>query len=393
MSTITSIDHAITPKSRPAFQIDWEITYFCNLDCSYCGSHDNSTKHPDIDRCRKGIEFAFAYADIIMQSKKSYERAVSLNLLGGETLIHPEIVDILEYMRELYETKYKNRWRLTTNITTNGVVGTNVLERCLPLLDYWVISYHTESLPKQKKLAIDTIYTVKKSGKPCSVRLMMHKGPTNFAECQDLAKQLDQDGISYALKPIGATQNIHDNWDGKGVHSYTKDQTTHLMQYWARPNNTSGNNITTPSSNDVKMLEVDNRFVVATAGYPCCSEKPLCVNQDRKNPVIKIPMTGFKDWYCSVNWYFLFVKQSTEEVFHNKSCTAKLDGTLGPIGMLDQADKILSTLQKQIDNKAMPVMRCPKLVCGCGMCAPKAEQQEVFDQIMSAHIDNTVLLY
>ena len=63
MSTITSIDHAITPKSRPAFQIDWEITYFCNLDCSYCGSHDNSTKHPDIDRCRKGIEFAFAYAD------------------------------------------------------------------------------------------------------------------------------------------------------------------------------------------------------------------------------------------------------------------------------------------------------------------------------------------
>ena len=381
MTDIVSIDSAIDLDHRPAYNIDWEITFFCNLDCSYCDSHDNSTKHPRADRCKHGIDFAFKYADLVMSVKKPYERSVSLNILGGETLIHPDIVEILEYMNNLYKTNYKDRWTLTTNITTNGVIGRNVLAKCLPIITNWTVSYHTESNDKQKAMALDTIYMLHDSGKRYDVRLMMHKDDVRFKECQDLATQFDQDGIKYSLKPIGATVNVAKRWDEEqpGVHTYDTPQTTYLLNYWKKPKS--------------DLIKIDDRFVVASAGYPCCSEKNMCVNGDRKNTTKLIGRTEFREWYCSVNWSFLFIKQNTEEIFHNKSCQATTFGTVGPIGTISDATTILNDFQNQIESKSVPVIRCPKAICGCGICAPKAQSKDDFNQLIKIHIDNSVLSY
>jgi len=392
--TISSIDLAFDPNHRPAFVIDWELTYLCNLDCSYCGAHDNTTKHPDINSCKKGIDFAFKYADLVMSVRKPYEKFVTLNLLGGETLIHPDIQEILEYMSELYETTYKDKWKLTTYVITNGVVGKTVLEKCLPIIQYWTVSYHTESLPKQKAMTLETIYLLKKHNKSFEVRLLAHSDPLKFKECQDLAERFNQDGIKTLIKPIGVTikHGIETDWkdkDGAKFHSYTKEQSEFIANYWNENNKKSINTIKLQD-----MTTVNDKFIVSSAGYPCCSEKALCINSNRRNPVSHVPITQFRNWYCSVNWYFLFVKQHSGLIYHNTSCMVNPEtNAVGSIGSIDEADQILEKFKNQLETKTVPVIQCPKINCGCGICAPKANSKEDFKKIIKIHLDESVLKY
>lgn len=386
MFNVTSIEPAIDLNHRPAYIIDWELTYFCNLDCSYCRNHDNSTKHPDKEECKKSVDFMLKYADIILSAKKSFGRAVTLNLLGGETLIHPDIVEILEYLNQVYTTTYKDRWPLTVSLMTNGIVGKNVLEKCLPIIDYWTVSYHTESNDKQKAMSIDTMYAIRDAGKPLNVRVMAHSGNANFKECVELSEQLTRDNIKNALKPIGV-HGSDAQWtvENPEVHRYTKPQTEYVLKYY---NSKNTNQLSLSSA-----VQVDDKYVIASAGYPCCSEKDLCVNLDRKNTVTHIPRTNFKEWYCSVNWEFLYIKQHERNVYHNTACLVNYENQVAPIGSLDQTDKMLLDMQTRIQTKSVPVIRCPKDRCGCGICAPKAETKESFEQIIKLRLDSSVLLY
>jgi hypothetical protein len=96
------------------------------------------------------------------------------------------------------------------------------------------------------------------------------------------------------------------------------------------------------------------------------------------------------DWYCSVNWYFLFVRQLTGDVYVNKDCRMRPDGTVGPIGNISNYESILKTLQNDIDLNKMPVIQCAKSKCICGYCAPKAEKREDFENIMKKHVDSKI---
>ena len=104
MSTITdtfnALEPAIDPNNRISFLLDWELTLKCNLDCDYCstglyGGHDNSTQHPPLAKCLAALDFMFEYADRYMATKPRGIRYVILNVYGGESLHHPDIVDIL----------------------------------------------------------------------------------------------------------------------------------------------------------------------------------------------------------------------------------------------------------------------------------------------------------
>ena len=166
MNDIHSIGFALDPNGIPTFLLDWEITRLCNLDCTYCdeSGHDNSTKHPPLDECLRTIDFMYEYVDLYMQYKKHTQRKVTLNVYGGESLFHPNIVEILETCRKQYEP-YRDRWHLTITCTTNGIVGKNQWERIVPLVDEFSVSYHTENLPKQKQQYLDNILYLHKNKK------------------------------------------------------------------------------------------------------------------------------------------------------------------------------------------------------------------------------------
>jgi organic radical activating enzyme len=383
---IKSIAPLIDISRKPSYIIDWQLTFLCNLDCSYCNSHDNTTKHPDVERCKKTIDFALKYADTILSAKKPYERSVTLNLLGGESLIHPNIVEIFEYLHQVYTSLYKDRWPLRIHVVTNGVVGKNVITKCLPYIDHWVVSYHTESNAKQKAMAVETIYTIHSAGKNMTARLMFHSDPERFAECQALSDQLTKDSIKHTVRPIGTIMYEGSYLtDSTQVHRYTRPQTEYVLNYWNKKN------VNQLTINDT--IEVDGKHVIASAGYTCCSEKPLYVNSDRKNKVTHLPKNELKGWYCSVNWEFLFIDQTQELIYHNSSCRVNFNSEVGAIGSLDEADQLLNNISTYINTKSVPVIRCPKNRCACGICSPKAETLEDFKKIMPIHIDDSVLKY
>ena len=78
------------------FQIAWESTLKCNLDCSYCGDgHDNRQAHPSLEDSLKTVDFIVAYVDRYMQNRPQEQRIANLNIQGGERIYHPNIIEIL----------------------------------------------------------------------------------------------------------------------------------------------------------------------------------------------------------------------------------------------------------------------------------------------------------
>ena len=156
-----TLEPAIDPNNRITFLLDWELTLKCNLDCTYCptgihGGHDNSTKHPPLDECLKSLSFMFEYVDLYMNTKSKGIKYVILNVYGGESLHHPEIVKILSQVKEEHQ-KYSARWHLTVTTTTNAIISKKRLVQIIPFIDEFTVSYHTESTKKQKKYSIGMI--------------------------------------------------------------------------------------------------------------------------------------------------------------------------------------------------------------------------------------------
>jgi len=378
MNNINSIGFALDPANVPSFLLDWEVTKLCNLDCTYCGSglvagHDNSTKHPPLDECLRTIDFMYEYVDQYMKYKKESQRKVVLNVYGGESLFHPDIVTILEAVRTKYE-QYKDNWYLTVTCTTNGVVGQNQWARVVPLVDEFTVSYHAENLPKQKQQFMNNILYLKEQNKRFKCVVMMHNHPDLFADAESIAEFCKLHDVRYVNKPL---DNIEPEW------AYTQDQFTKLKTFWISK---------VPTTQKLEYIDkielVGNKKTVQSIdeGRACCGGRKLSLNGDLKSSVSFIPQQGFKGWSCSVNWFFLFVRQYDGAVFTNKDCQMSTTGKHEPLGNLRNSDVIIDTLKSQFETGSMPVIVCQKAVCICGFCAPKAKSRTDFMDLIKRNV-------
>ena len=358
MSDICSIGFALDPTNTPSFLLDWEITKRCNLDCSYCGptEHDNTTEHPPLDKCLQTIDFMFEYVDQYMQHIRATQRKVILNVYGGESLFHPDIVEILEQVRQRYQL-YQDRWFLTVTCTTNGVIGSKQFQRIIPLIDYFSMSYHAESLVKQQQMYFDNLLALKAAGKPVKAIIMMHN--SQWSDSQAAIEFCQQHKINYLPKVVDTP--VHKEF------KYQDHQVDYMKVFWMTQ---------APVDSDKNMLE---------QGRACCGGRKLSVNGDLRSKVTYVPQQGFRGWSCSVNWYFLFVEQLTGLVYTNKDCKTSTTGRVEPLGTLDNSQDIIDTVKHQLAT-GMPVIRCVKDRCACGYCAPKAETQEDFLNLLGRHL-------
>lgn len=82
------------------------VTDQCNLDCAYCTEYDNSRPHPSLDDLTSWL------------TKIRDLGTLRVALVGGEPLLHPDIVEIVRRSRGL---------GLATSLTTNGFLLTRPL--------------------------------------------------------------------------------------------------------------------------------------------------------------------------------------------------------------------------------------------------------------------------
>lgn len=94
---------------RP-LQCSLYVTDRCNLDCHYCTEYDNSVPHPSLADLKRWVE---KIRDL------GTER---IALVGGEPLMHPDIVELVRYCREL---------GFSTSLTTNGFLLSRELVKAL----------------------------------------------------------------------------------------------------------------------------------------------------------------------------------------------------------------------------------------------------------------------
>jgi hypothetical protein len=372
MPTVESLEPAIDPGNRISFLLDWELTMKCNLDCSYCvsgtyGGHDNSTKHPPISECLSALDFMFEYVDLYMNTKPKGIRYVILNVYGGESLHHPDIVKILSQVREKHQP-YADRWHLTVTTTTNAIVSDKKLQQIIPYIDEFTVSYHTESTDKQKQQFRNNLLTIAQSGRRQKCIVMMHQEPTFFQNATDMIAWLSQHNIKLLPKQLDGSGGVDDK------RIYDQAQVTWFNKFYQTK--TFGKN--------TDLLKGKVELNLTDVGRACCGGRQICTNKNYKQRQFYVE-NKFPDWYCSVNHFFLYVKQVNGEVYVNKDCKMNFDGTVGPIGTLDNTQQILSTLRDQLDTDSLPVIQCKKYNCFCGLCAPKAKDLSTYHSIMKKY--------
>lgn len=352
--TAVSIEPAIDPNNRISFLLDWELTLKCNLDCSYCGpGHDNTTRHPDVTQCLNSIDFMFEYVDLYMSTKPQGLKYVVLNVYGGESLYHPDIITVLEQVHQRYRP-YQDRWHLTVTTTTNAIVSTRQLKKIIPLIDEFTVSYHTEATDKQKQQFRENLITIRDSGRRQKCIIMMHNQPILFEDADRMIAWLTENNINHLPKQLD------------GGYKYNDKQIIWFDQL-----------------NDSKTF--GTTVNQQTTRRACCGGRQLCGDQNYKERH-HYTTNQFTDWYCSVNHFFLHIKQVTGELFSNRDCRMNFEGAVGPIGHLNNTKLMLSKLKMQLDNNILPVIQCKKSQCMCGLCAPKAKNLETYNTIMKKYI-------
>jgi hypothetical protein len=319
----------------------------------------------------------YEYVNEYMKYKKVTQRKVILNVYGGESLFHPDIIQILEACRTKY-AQYQAQWHLTITCTTNAIVGKNQWARVVPLVDEFTASYHAENLPKQKQQYLDNILYLRDHNKRFKCIIMMHNDPALFAESERVIEFCKEQNIRYVVK---AMDNHEDRW------SYTQEQFGKLKTFWMSR---------VPESQKLEYKEkIDlipstGNVLSVAEGRACCGGRKLSLNGELKSTISFVPHQGFKGWSCSVNWFFLFVQQLTGNVYTNKDCRMSTTGKVEPLGNVKNSKEILDTLQTQLESNSMPIIKCAKSICLCGICAPKAKIESEFRQLIKRNVSGDV---
>ena len=350
------------------FLLDWELTLKCNLDCSYCGDgHDNSTRHPPVTECLDTLAFMFKYVDLHMKRKPKGLRHVVLNVYGGESLYHPNILEILQGCKKQYKI-YQDNWNLTVTTTTNLILPSKKLEEISNYIDEFTCSFHSESTPKQKSQFKSNLLKLQSMGRRVKCVILMHADPELFQESKEMLEWCKNNNIKRISRQLD---------HGKTTPNYNKSQVVWFdKQYLKRSYDVEQS----PIESLTELESVD----LFSAGRACCGGRQICTNGDRSQRHFFIE-NHFRDWYCSVDEFFLYVKQVSGEIYTNKDCKMNHEGYVGPIGQLSESDKLLEFTAARLETQDRTPIQCKKNICLCGLCAPKAKNQQTFEQIMKLY--------
>lgn len=370
------------------FQVTWDVGRRCNYDCSYCGPtrHNNWSPHSTIEDLKETADFVLDYCDLYVKYRTVKE--VNINFTGGEPTTNKNLIKLFEYIRE-----QERDYDISLALTTNGAFPDKLIPDIKRLVNQVTVSYHCETsdaikLPVQKRILL-----MQQNQIELQVNVMMHKDPAYFKECQELCYLLKNNNINYIPRVIGDSDETIDT---PYTHRYTDEQMQWLREHWKEnkdslesTENSNKNHCTgafgTSHKNEQNKLGIDE-------GRPCCGSRVMCTMNNEKRELTRfINRTEFKDWYCSVNWFFLHIDQEAHLAFHHQTCQAKFGGKRGPIGPLRKRDKILSELKNKLETGTLDLITCPNTFCGCGICTPKSNNKDKLVKELEKHFSIEVL--
>jgi MoaA/NifB/PqqE/SkfB family radical SAM enzyme len=349
---------AIKLKNPEPLMVTWDIVRRCNLDCTYCEStrHDTYSKLPTFDNLKKTFDFVKQYTDLY-NNKRVDQTITNIDFTGGEPTINPDFWPLLDYIKQT------GGFRLS--LTTNGTWGPKFTQRILDNFAHATVSWHAEDSLNDR--TIENILALHNAGMSLQVNVMLHCD--YFEQATLICDMLKEKGIRVNPVPIGDGNMVRKGWfiDADGTnrrtsHEYTEKQQDWFYAWMGEPRKAS---VATEGTN---------------VGRACCGGRCTQGKVEGEWQEVKLVNNWFKDWYCTVNWYFLHIDQHGGDVFHHQTCQATHTGR-GPIGTLYNTQLILDNVSAMLSQTTIAPIICPNQRCGCGMCVPKAKSVDDFKQL------------
>lgn len=325
------------------YQIIWDLGRRCSYSCSYCPPHRNNkwSIFIDYDKLCSTMDSVAEYA-LLYDTFRKQPAKKKLSFTGGEPTVHPDFFRFLEYIRDKYPD-------FSRGLTTNGWFGSKVLEKVQELTTGGTISYHCEANDIMKKTVIQNAIVLKEKYK---VNVMFHKD--YFDECVKVCEVFDNNNVDYIPRIIGDEDSDEKAIELGYAHKYNRQQMKWFREFWKERGQK-----TAKKGNSQKGL-----------GRPCCGGRTFKLDGTDAN---FLPSTNFFGWSCMVNWYFLFLNSELDAVYTHQTCGVNLDGDVAPLGKISNFDEIIDQLADNLYKKNIPMIKCPKTFCGCGMCITKSK--------------------
>jgi len=245
----------------------------------------------------------------------------------------------------------------------------------------------------------ENLQTMHDAGYGFKINIMFHENSDYFNECVYIAQWCDDRGVQYTPRVIGDQGDINSGIKNKTVHTYTKTQMDWFKDYWKAKQNKEpkpayyASNppkpvVTSDDTKDVISNQPEPKKEVGQKiGRPCCGGRQLDLSFDdgSVSEGSFVTNNNFQNWSCMVNWYFLYIHQEVDRIYHHQTCQVNLDGEIGSICKVSTFDEYCDTLEAQFNTGRIPFIRCPKTHCGCGLCVPKARVDKVATSLFNYH--------
>lgn len=359
--------NAIKHNDNKELTVIWDLGRRCTYDCSYCSPHYHTDFSPLMtkEKFMTTADSIIRYADMLNEYRKQPIKT-SLAFTGGEPTLHPGFFEWLEELREKYPYDKRTKLGLQLNVTTNGCYNKKRVLQLIKTVNSVTISYHAEATAEQKKLVLDNIETCKEHGFNFKVNLMMHKD--YFEECTQLADYFKQENIKFVPRIIG--DGVADK-ESKTTQVYSKEQLNWFRQYWEDKNQVTKKDCGSCSTTNTSL------------GRPCCRQDQLQLKfGDTWQPGTFAPSTNFNQWHCTVNWFFFYVCSEFDYFGYHQTCEVNFNNKIGKNGKASEIDLFTDKIRTRLEEGTMPVLKCPKMNCGCGLCASKALHKEDLEKVI-----------
>ena len=397
---------AVNDNKTRKFQVIWDLGRRCTYKCSYCPPHRRNNWSPiaDFEELKTTAHKIDRYGKLLNKYRVN-EFHTGISFTGGEPTVNPIFFDFLEYMTEHLPD-------LNKSLTTNGCYSEKRCQKVIKHANYCTLSYHCESSDKNKELVRNNIMLMKEANFGFKVNVMMHADETYFQECVDLIAWLEKHDINFIPRVIGDSEDIKQGVLTKNAHTYSAEQLAWYKNYWKAKKQKVSDSVKIKNENENKVIDdseekdkkahskikiVDKKeskkekkgLLGQSLGRPCCGGREIEVQyEDNWEKAKFVPKTNFKDWSCMVNWYFLYVHQEIDKIWFHQTCQVNLEGNIAPISNISNFDHFIDELEQKLATGKMPIMKCPKSYCGCGLCTPKAKEGSLAREIFSKHVKN-----
>lgn len=363
---INTIEPAYHPNQKMSFLVDWLVTLKCNYDCAYCPigptGHDNSTKHPDVKQSLLMLDQMYEYVDVVMLHKKEASKEVIMQMLGGEVIYHPNVIELMVHSSRRYE-QYKENWKLKRRLTTNGTATEKIWNAICEHIEGITMSYHSPGPDKLKKFFKANLEHLGDIKKEHDVIVCMYPDRYHWKDCINFLHWAKDKGIPARPKMLDGPLGVYNK---QHIHDLSEFLDPTELQDW------------------------DTEKRADTQARGCCGGRKMCFDRKLKQQHILVPRgpNGFKGWHCSANQFFLHGNNVTGQYYTNKDCRVKLDGSTGAIADINTMPDYIADLRTQ---QELPTLICAQTKCVCGTCAPKSVDRQQLLEIMKIYNKPTVV--